>query len=99
MRRKLQTKRGRQRTLCGCKLLELFIKRGFRQFLLRGLEKVNGEWSLICTGHNSSNCSALGSSTGKHGSMGQLMHRNFCRGSEHGAIRKAMGAGRGNRQN
>ena len=26
--------------------------RGFRQFLLRGLEKVNGEWSLICTGHN-----------------------------------------------
>ncbi len=26
--------------------------RGFRQFLLRGLEKVSGEWSLICTGHN-----------------------------------------------
>ena len=26
--------------------------RGFRQFLLRGLEKVQGEWSLICTGHN-----------------------------------------------
>ena len=26
--------------------------RGFRHFLLRGLEKVNGEWSLICTGHN-----------------------------------------------
>ena len=26
--------------------------RGFRQFLLRGLEKVNREWSLICTGHN-----------------------------------------------
>ena len=25
--------------------------RGFRQFLLRGLEKVNSEWSLICTGH------------------------------------------------
>lgn len=35
MRRKLQTKRGR----------------GFRQFLLRGLEKVSVEWSLICTGH------------------------------------------------
>ena len=32
--------------------------RGFRQFLLRGLEKVNGEWSLICTGHTCSNCSA-----------------------------------------
>ena len=26
--------------------------RGFRQFLLRGLEKVQAEWSLICTGHN-----------------------------------------------
>jgi hypothetical protein len=26
--------------------------RGFRQFLLRGLGKVQGEWSLICTVHN-----------------------------------------------
>ena len=26
--------------------------RGFRQFLLRGLEKVQGEWSLVCTTHN-----------------------------------------------
>jgi hypothetical protein len=26
--------------------------RGFRQFLMRGLEKVQGEWSLICTVHN-----------------------------------------------
>lgn len=26
--------------------------RGFRQFLLRGVEKVQGEWSLICTAHN-----------------------------------------------
>jgi transposase len=26
--------------------------RGFRQFLLRGLENVQGEWSLICTVHN-----------------------------------------------
>jgi len=26
--------------------------RGFRQFLLRNLEKVQGELSLICTGHN-----------------------------------------------
>jgi hypothetical protein len=26
--------------------------RGFRQFLLRGLEKVAGEWSLLCTAHN-----------------------------------------------
>jgi transposase len=26
--------------------------RGFRQFLLRGIKKVKGEWSLICTAHN-----------------------------------------------
>ena len=25
---------------------------GFRQFLLRGLEKVKAEWALICTAHN-----------------------------------------------
>ena len=26
--------------------------RGIRQFPLQGLDKVSGEWSLICTGHN-----------------------------------------------
>jgi Transposase DDE domain len=26
--------------------------RGFRQFLLRGLQKVRGEWAMICTAHN-----------------------------------------------
>jgi transposase len=26
--------------------------RGFRRFLMRGIEKVTGEWSLICTVHN-----------------------------------------------
>jgi len=26
--------------------------RGFRQFLMRGLEKVQAEWALICTAHN-----------------------------------------------
>jgi transposase len=26
--------------------------RGFRQFLLRGFENVQGEWSLVCTTHN-----------------------------------------------
>ena len=26
--------------------------RGFRQFLLRGLEKVTGEWSLVCLAWN-----------------------------------------------
>ena len=57
MRRKLQTKRGRQRYALRMATVEpVFgqIKqgRGFRQFLLRGLEKVQGEWSLICTSHN-----------------------------------------------
>ena len=50
MRRKLQTKRGRQRYGLRKETVEpVFgqIKqgRGFRQFLLRGLDKVNGEWS------------------------------------------------------
>ena len=26
--------------------------RGFRQFLLRGVEKVKAEWAMICTAHN-----------------------------------------------
>src|SRR6516165_5661167 len=26
--------------------------RGFRQFLLRGLEKVRAEWAIVCTAHN-----------------------------------------------
>ncbi len=57
MRRKLQTKRGRQRYALRMETVEpVFgqIKqgRGFRQFLLSGLEKVNREWSLICAGHN-----------------------------------------------
>lgn len=26
--------------------------RGFRQFLLRGLSKVRGEWAMVCTAHN-----------------------------------------------
>ena len=57
MRRKLQTRRGRKRYALRTETVEpVFgqIKqgRGFRQFLLRGLEKVKGEWSLICTGHN-----------------------------------------------
>jgi len=26
--------------------------RGFRQFLMRGLDKVRGEWAIICTAHN-----------------------------------------------
>ena len=57
MRRKLQTRRGRKRYALRMETVEpvfgqIKAGRGFRQFLLRGLEKVNGEWSLICTGHN-----------------------------------------------
>jgi transposase len=26
--------------------------RGFRQFLLRGIDKVRGEWAMLCTAHN-----------------------------------------------
>ena len=26
--------------------------RGFRRFLLRGLKKIRGEWSLVCLTHN-----------------------------------------------
>jgi hypothetical protein len=26
--------------------------RGFRQFLLRGIDNVKAEWALICTAHN-----------------------------------------------
>ena len=57
MRRKLQTKRGRKRYALRMATVEPVFgqikqARGFRQFLLRGLEKVQGEWSLICTGHN-----------------------------------------------
>ena len=57
MRRKLQTRRGGQRNALRMQTVEpVFgqIKqgRGFRQFLLWGLEKVNDKWPLICTGHN-----------------------------------------------
>ena len=57
MRRKLRTKRGRQRYALRMETVEpvfgqIKAGRGFRQFLLRSLEKVQGEWSLICTGHN-----------------------------------------------
>lgn len=57
MRRKLRTKRGRRCYAMRKELPEpVFgqIKqgRGFRQFSLRGLDKVTGEWQLICTGHN-----------------------------------------------
>ena len=57
MRRTLQTNRGRRLYARRKAIVEpVFgqIKqgRGFRQFLLRGLRQVRGEWALICTTHN-----------------------------------------------
>ncbi len=26
--------------------------RGFRQFLMRGIDKVRAEWAIVCTAHN-----------------------------------------------
>lgn len=57
MRRKLRTKKGRRcyglrKELSEPVFGQIKQARGFRQFLLRGKEKVSGEWHLICTGHN-----------------------------------------------
>ena len=57
MRRKLRTKKGRRcyglrKELSEPVFGQIKQARGFRQFLLRGKEKVGNEWRLICTGHN-----------------------------------------------
>ena len=57
MRRKLRTKKGRlvyaqRKWVVEPVFGQIKDARGFRHFLLRGLEKVRGEWSLICTTHN-----------------------------------------------
>jgi len=57
MARKLRTEKGRETYAKRKGMIEpIFgqIKqvRGFRQFLLRGMEKMRGEWRLICTTHN-----------------------------------------------
>ena len=57
MKRKLQTKVGKSVYAARkCVVEPVFgqIKqaRGFRQFLLRGKEKVQGEWALLCLTHN-----------------------------------------------
>ncbi len=56
MQRKLRTRKGRRIYARRKAIVEpVFgqIKgRGFRQFLLRGEQKVRGEWSLICATHN-----------------------------------------------
>ena len=57
MRRTLRTKRGRAHYAKRKMIVEPVFgqikqRRGFRQFLLRGMRKVRGEWALICTTHN-----------------------------------------------
>ena len=57
MARKLLTKAGAAAYAARKGIVEPVIgqikqARGFRQFLLRGIEKVQGEWSLVCTTHN-----------------------------------------------
>lgn len=57
MARKLQTKVGAaiyatRKAIVEPVLGQIKQGRGFRQFLLRGLEKVRGEWALVCTTHN-----------------------------------------------
>ena len=57
MTRKLHTKRGAAVYAARKGIVEPVIgqikhARGFRQFLLRGFAKVQGEWSLVCTTHN-----------------------------------------------
>lgn len=57
MRRKLQTKVGaaiysKRKTVVEPVFGQIKQVRGFRQFLLRGLEKVKGEWAIVCLTHN-----------------------------------------------
>jgi transposase len=64
MRRKVRTKCGaavyrRRKAIVEPVFGQMKHARGFRQFLLRGLEKVRGEWSLLCLTHNMLKCYGL----------------------------------------
>ena len=57
MKRKLQTKAGKavyaaRKCIVEPVFGQIKQARGFRQFLLRGKEKVKGEWALVCLTHN-----------------------------------------------
>jgi hypothetical protein len=57
MRRKLQTKAGARVYAARKSIVEpvygqIKLARGFRQFLMRGIEKVRAEWALVCATHN-----------------------------------------------
>lgn len=57
MARKLRTKKGRaeysrRKAIVEPPFGQIKHCRGFRQFLLRGLEQMRGEWKLVCLTHN-----------------------------------------------
>jgi hypothetical protein len=57
MRRKLQTKLGRKiyarrKAIVEPVFRQIQHREGFRQFLLRGIDKAQGEWALVCMSHN-----------------------------------------------
>jgi transposase len=57
MKRKLTTATGRaiyatRKTIVEPVFGQIKQARGFRQFLLRGVDKVRGEWALVCATHN-----------------------------------------------
>lgn len=57
MRRTLRTRRGRRcyarrKAIVEPVFGQIKQGRGYRQFLLRGMRQVRGEWALICTTHN-----------------------------------------------
>jgi transposase len=57
MKRKLRTRAGRsiyalRKTIVEPVFGQIKQAQGFRQFLLRGYEKVQSEWALVCTTHN-----------------------------------------------
>jgi transposase len=57
MKRTLKTKAGKavyaaRKTIVEPVFGQIKQARGFRQFLLRGIHKVRGEWSLLCLTHN-----------------------------------------------
>jgi transposase len=57
MRHLLNTEKGRAeygKRMCTVEPVfgQMKHARGFRQFLLRGHQKVNSEWKLVCTAHN-----------------------------------------------
>jgi hypothetical protein len=74
MRARLRSEEGRQKYLKRLVTVEpifghLKHNLGYRQFLLRGLEKVRGEFRLMCIGYNLKKMNYLFAATGyqKHG--------------------------------